>query len=55
MYDNDVFKYPYHKNNYSFEIEVSIPKATETERIIVLVYTHEVISTESERKPLKDN
>ena len=28
MYDNDVFKYPYHKNNYSFEIEVSIPKAT---------------------------
>ena len=33
--------------------EVNIPKATEIERIIVLVYTHKVISTKSERKPLK--
>ena len=37
------------------EIEVNIPKATEPrlKRIVVLVYAQEVISTKSERKPLK--
>ena len=37
------------------EIELNIPKATEPrlKRIVVLVYAQEVISTKSERKPLK--
>ena len=42
-------------NNPRDEVEGIIQQYSEPEWIIVLVYTHEVISTESERKPLKND